>query len=51
MATSTPMAKTIKKRGPEREFRRVLQNETEGTNEQRASHVQYDWVRIFTPKV
>ena len=51
MATSTPMAKTIKKRVPEREFRRVLQNETKGTNQQRASHVQYDWVRIFTPKV
>ena len=45
------MAKTIKKRVPEREFRRVLQNETKGTNQQRASHVQYDWVRIFKPKV
>ncbi len=50
-STSTPMAKSIKKRVPEREFRRVLQNETKGTNQQRASHVQYDWVRIFTPKV
>ena len=41
--------KTIKKRVPEREFRWVLQNETKGTNQQRASHVQYDWVRIWKP--
>ena len=43
--------KTIKKRVPEREFRWVLQNETKGQNQQRASHVQYDWLRIWTPKL
>ena len=43
--------KTIKKRVPEREYRWVLQNETKGQNQQRASHVQYDWVRIWAPKV
>lgn len=29
----------------------MLQNETKGQNQQRVSRVQYDWVRIFTPKV
>lgn len=43
--------KTIKKRVRECEFRWVLQDETKGQNQQRASHVKYDWVRIFTPKV
>jgi uncharacterized protein YegP (UPF0339 family) len=42
--------KTIKMRVPEREFRWVLQNETKGQNQQRVSHVQYDWVRIWTSK-
>jgi hypothetical protein len=48
---SISLEETIKKRVPEREFRWVLQNETKGQNQQRASHVKYDWVRIFTPKV
>jgi hypothetical protein len=43
--------KTIKKRVPEREYRWVLQNETKGQSQQRASHVQYDWVPHLDPKV
>ena len=42
--------KTIKKRVPEREYRSAA-NETKGPEPAAASHVQYDWVRIRTPKV